>query len=262
MKILSIIGSQRKNGNTASIVDLIVNNIQNYTSNKFDISVNRILLSDYNIQMCKGCRVCFNKGEKYCPLKDDLLEIKKAIDTSDIIIMSSPVYVEDVSGLLKNWIDRMAFVCHRPEYFGKSAYIISTSGGGSTKHSLLTMNTALRTWGFSIIGAETFKTGDFMTKDKIEVIFQSRINNIAQRIIKYQEMSKFLFPSFLSLMTFKIQQLSYKQSDEKESVDYKYWENKNWLKNSRKYYIECQINIFKVIIARALGSMIAKVVLK
>lgn len=30
-----------------------------------------VRLSEYNLGTCKGCRICFDKGEEYCPYKDD-----------------------------------------------------------------------------------------------------------------------------------------------------------------------------------------------
>ncbi|MBN2536087.1 MAG: flavodoxin family protein [Spirochaetales bacterium] len=263
MRILSIVGSQRKHGNTSHTVYLLSQKIKNYSHNyEIDSDINTVFLSEHIIRMCKGCRICFNKGEKNCPLKDDLLEIKNKINEADIIILSSPVYVEDVSGLLKNWIDRMAFVCHRPEFPGKSAYVISTSGAGSTKHTLMTMSTALRTWGFSIIGADTFKTGAFMNKDEMKKKYDKRLDKIAGKIVDYYRLSRFLSPGFLALMIFRIQQLYYKKSSEKDSVDYRYWEKMQWLGEKRNYYITVKTNIIKVFFARVSGSIIAKFVLK
>jgi hypothetical protein len=37
-----------------------------------DVEVEIVRLSDYRIEACRGCKVCFEKGEAYCPLKDDL----------------------------------------------------------------------------------------------------------------------------------------------------------------------------------------------
>lgn len=70
---------------------------------------------------------------------------------ADAIILASPVYVDDVSGITKNWIDRLAHVCHRPEFYGKYAYLLSTTGASSTRHTLRTMNAPMY-WGFTIIG--------------------------------------------------------------------------------------------------------------
>ena len=156
----------------------------------------------------------------------------------------------------------MAFISHRPEFFEKSAYILSTSGVGSTKHTLITMNTALRTWGGSIIGQDTFKIGELMSNEDINKNFDNRINKIAKKIVNYHKTSKKLKPTFLSLMIFKIQQLYYKKSNEKDSIDYNYWKNQNWLEDNRKYYMEIKSNFIKIIFARFFGSLIAKLVLK
>ena len=65
------------------------------------------------------------------------------MQSADGLIVAIPVYVNDVSGIVKNWIDRLAFVCHRPEFAGKSAFLISTVGLGPTSHALQTLRFAL-----------------------------------------------------------------------------------------------------------------------
>ncbi len=261
MKLLVIIGSHRKNGNTANIVNMLNYELSSQANNN-EITVNTVYLAHQNIQMCRGCRICFDKGEQFCPLKDDLLQIKEKIAASDVIILASPVYVEDVTGVMKNWIDRMAFVCHRPEYFGKAAYVLSTSGIGSTNHTLMTMNNALRTWGFSVIGQTTFITDAFMELDELNKRYQAKISKIADRIIKHYQSSNSLKPSFLALMIFAIQQQYYKKDDNKDSLDYKYWVKRSWLDKDCIYYSKTKSNLLKVILARSVGRLLAKIVLK
>ena len=36
-----------------------------------DVETEIVRLSDYRLEMCRGCKVCFDKGEERCPLKDD-----------------------------------------------------------------------------------------------------------------------------------------------------------------------------------------------
>ena len=152
MRVLAIVSSYRKQGNTARVVELVNRAMRDISRSKGDTSEFELIhLGHLNIEMCRGCRVCFNQGEAKCPLQDDLLVIKAKILAADALILASPVYVEDVNGIIKNWIDRMAHVCHRPEFAGKYAYALTTSGVGSTNHALRTLNTALRTWGFYII---------------------------------------------------------------------------------------------------------------
>lgn len=56
-----------------------------------------------DIQFCRGCRIYFDKGEELCPIKNGLLNIRDKINSADGIILASPVYVEDINGIMKNW---------------------------------------------------------------------------------------------------------------------------------------------------------------
>ena len=149
MRILILLSSQRKQGNTDNVVDILRENLKKVAShNKTTLEIEKIYLGDREIAPCRGCRICLESGEKFCPLKDDLLEVKEKMKSADGIIVGSPVYVDDINGIMKNWIDRLAHVCHRPEFDGKSAYLVVTVGSSRTSHALRTLDTALRTWGF------------------------------------------------------------------------------------------------------------------
>jgi multimeric flavodoxin WrbA len=147
MKVMTLISSYRKNGNTERLCSLIEEELQSIAEFQHEtLEIERVRLGHTELKTCLGCRVCFDKGEELCPLKDELLLIRKKLDEADGIILASPVYVEDVNGIMKNWIDRMAFNCHRPAFAGKTAVIVSTSGNASTKHALRTMRNALTRW--------------------------------------------------------------------------------------------------------------------
>ncbi len=79
-----------------------------------------------------------------CPCRDGLAALRKKLLPADGVIAASPVYVEDVSGTMKNWIDRMAYHCYRPAFAGKLAFVVITSGVGTTGRAAQTMATAMR----------------------------------------------------------------------------------------------------------------------
>ena len=93
MKIVLINSSGRKNGNTAEILGIFKRALDDGLS-----VAEYIHLTDYTVKTCRGCRVCFDRGEENCPLKDDLLAIHTKLEWADIVIFGSPVYVEDVNG--------------------------------------------------------------------------------------------------------------------------------------------------------------------
>ncbi len=119
MKILSLVSSYRRGGNTERIVNLIEKELLSLAEKeKITLEIERMPLAYLDIRTCRGCRACFDHGEEKCPLKDDVLSIRDRMLQVDGILAASPIYVEDVNAIMKNWIDRMAYICHRPAFAG------------------------------------------------------------------------------------------------------------------------------------------------
>lgn len=259
MKIISLVSSGRRNGNTNQITEHIETEILKLSEkNNIFVDIKHTSIAFSGIQFCIGCRVCFDKGEILCPLKDDLLAIKSSLDNADGIILASPVYVEDVNGVMKNWIDRMAFNCHRPAFSGKSAIILTTSGIGSSNHAIKTLKAALGTWGFHICAQNRFRTGANIDSNQITAQYENAIKKMAKRLFESVSKKQAANPSFYSLMVFKVQQSYWlKIKNAKDTVDYKYWSDKGWLMKSCDYFIPIKTNKLKVAIARFVGRIIA-----
>jgi len=165
MKILAIIGSYRKTGNSRQLVDMIGDALHQEAARAgVPLEFETLHLGHSRIEACRGCRACFDLGEDSCPLMDDLLAIKAKMKQADGLLVATPVYVHDVSGITKNWIDRLAHVCHRPEFAGNCAYLLATVGGSPTGHALRSLDVALSTWGFHIVGKSGLKTGARLRK--------------------------------------------------------------------------------------------------
>ena len=258
MKIIAIIGSYRKGGNTSRIVKMVAEKMQSAaTQLSVPLEFEAIYLGHTNLRFCRGCRVCFDRGEDKCPLKDDLLALKARVQTADGVIFATPVYVDDVSGSMKNWIDRMAHVCHRPEFMGKCAYLLATTGGSPTGHTIRTLGTAASSWGFHVVGQAGFKTGALMPQAEIEARYQERAEKIAYKFIVAIRRKRYYWPGFLSLMTFRIQQWHY-QKKAQDSLDYRYWNSQGWTDPQREFYIQHQASRIKVAFARLTGSLLAR----
>ncbi|MBT3181248.1 MAG: flavodoxin family protein [Deltaproteobacteria bacterium] len=102
MKITAFNGSPKgKNGNTFIMVDEFL---------KGAISVGaeaeQVLLSEKKIHHCIGCLACWTKTPGKCIFEDDMRELLPKFDT-DFIVFACPVYVDNVTGLMKNFMDRM-----------------------------------------------------------------------------------------------------------------------------------------------------------
>ncbi|MBW2652084.1 MAG: flavodoxin family protein [Deltaproteobacteria bacterium] len=102
-EILAICGSARKKGNTA----LLVNEGLKSTGMESEL----IFLSDLTIGFCTGCLNCKEKKGK-CPKDDDMQVVLDKCLSSKAIVLGSPNYYYDISGLMKNMIDRSIAWCY------------------------------------------------------------------------------------------------------------------------------------------------------
>ena len=104
MKVIGINGSSRKDGNTAIIVGKVFDEL-----NKEGIETELIQLADYEIQPCRGCFACKDRGN--CVFaKDGFAEIFSRMVEADGIILGSPVYSADVSAKMKAFLERAGVV--------------------------------------------------------------------------------------------------------------------------------------------------------
>ncbi|MFA5676281.1 MAG: NAD(P)H-dependent oxidoreductase [Christensenellales bacterium] len=126
MKVLAVIGSPRKTGNTYKAVARIERLLAG-RDNTIDFEY--LFLVDYNLKTCTGCFNCIAKGEEKCPLIDDRDIIKGKMDEADGIIFAAPSYAMGVPAIFKNLIDRFAYTLHRPCFFDKVFLAVMTIGG-------------------------------------------------------------------------------------------------------------------------------------
>jgi multimeric flavodoxin WrbA len=258
MRILVLVSSYRKNGNSARLARMIEAQIETVAERYAEpLTLEHVNLAHLDLRPCRGCRVCFDRGEAQCPLKDDLRTIRAKMDAADGVLVASPVYVNDVNGVAKNWIDRLAYLCHRPGLAGRCAYLIATVADSPTRHTLRTMNMAVRTWGAHIVGQAGFKMGALMPQAEVESQYQPEAAKVAEALFQAVAEQHFLRPSFLSLMIFKIQQISWQQAVDQDSLDYAYWKEHGWFDPDRTFYIEHRANPLKVALARTAGTVLA-----
>ncbi len=257
MKILVLNSSFRKDGNTQRTVECIMEEYIKMAGIKNNPpEFETIYLAYEDIWSCRGCRACFDKGEGSCPNKDGVPAIKASLDSADGVILASPVYVEDINGIMKNWIDRMAYNNHRPSLMGKPAIAVTTSGAYSTGHALKTIATAYSAWGGVLCGQGKFRTGAHSNKESIKCGNYKRIRKLAGKLLSALGREK-AHPTVYSLVAFRVQQRYWQKKDDTGSYDYLYWKEKGWLDSSCSYYSENQASMLKVKLAGSLGRIVA-----
>jgi len=118
-RILGIVGSPRKKGNTHILVDRILDGAR-----ESGAETEILFLGDLHIRECDGCHVCWKSS--LCSKKDDMLDVYPKIVQSDVIVFGTPVYWYGPTALMKCFIDRMVyFNCsrNRVKIRGKAAAI-------------------------------------------------------------------------------------------------------------------------------------------
>lgn len=100
-----------------------------------NVEYEMVRLSEYNIGTCRGCRICFDKGEEFCPHKDDRDKLIEKMKDSDGVIFASPNYSFQVSGLMKVFLDRLGLVFIALISSGKHFQASSSRGSGRERAS-------------------------------------------------------------------------------------------------------------------------------
>ena len=124
MKILALIGSPRRRGNTDLLVDAALGEAA-----KHGHEGEKLYLYDYEIKPCVDCRAC-KQGERVCVLKDGMPSIYNKIDAADALILGTPIYWYGPTAQMKLLIDRLRPYVANHRLEGKKAFLISPSEEG------------------------------------------------------------------------------------------------------------------------------------
>ena len=241
LKVIAINSSNRKM-NTYNIIFAVKELLKNH-----DIDVEIINLFDFDIKTCIGCEQCLIKGE--CVLTDQVSDIMEKIKSCDGIILTSPVYMENVSGKLKTFIDRTCSWFHRPPIYGKPVLVIATTKGSGLKSTLKYLERVVIQWG-------GFNAGEIGRS--IRNIDNKVTESECENFIKHLRLEKENYkPALDALINFQVQKvLAFRM----KGLDSQYFKENGW--NAQAYYFKCKINIFKRLIATSFGKFLNKVVNK
>ncbi len=107
-KIIIIDGGPRKNMNTAKLLQSFAEGAKSADS---DIEVKTIRLYDLDFKGCMSCMACKlkSKASNICRFKDALTPILEEIAQADGLVLGSPIYFGEVTGLMRAFLERLAF---------------------------------------------------------------------------------------------------------------------------------------------------------
>ncbi len=84
-----------------------------------------ISLDELNLKNCLGCNVCQKNETNKCIIDDDMQKIYCLIEKSDKIVIMSPIYMNFITGILKNVIDRFNPYCASEKLRDKKIMLIT-----------------------------------------------------------------------------------------------------------------------------------------
>ena len=100
MKITCVLGSPRRNGNSEVLAKRLGD-----TAAKLGAQVQTYVLNELTFKGCQACMACKTKSDK-CVLQDDLTPVLESVREGDVLVMATPVYLWDVTSLLRGFIER------------------------------------------------------------------------------------------------------------------------------------------------------------
>lgn len=164
MKVLGVVGSPRKGGNTDILVEKILSGAQ-----KEGNTTNKIFLNDLDIKPCQACMSCKKTGR--CAIDDDMQKVYSQVLESDCLILGTPIYWLGATAQMKTFIDRwyaLLDASYNTKLKGKSAVIIAVCGAPETSMTDFAIQTFEKM--FNFIGIEL--KGKIITsaREKAEVL--------------------------------------------------------------------------------------------
>lgn len=137
-KIIAISGSHR-DSNTDAILRQIARGCE-----KEGAQVKLVFLRELKFRQCCGWSDCYYMN--YCIVQDNLSPLFDDMENADAFIFATPVYFDNVSGIMKNFMDRSNPYCKPPRYQNKKVALVCV--GGASDKSLAKCDEMLRAFCF------------------------------------------------------------------------------------------------------------------
>lgn len=197
-KILVINGSRNKQGNTKYFISSILDKLQ---KNRYQIEW--IFPQDYKI-----LPVYEAMKSDYTEEKDDITIIKNKILSSDLLIISSPVYMHAMSSDIKLLLERLSCWGHMLRLNGKPIIVLSTCESNGFNKVIKPLSEIFSYMGGNIVAASNASLIDeFQNQEKFEKITKIVSGLINEYINKPPRSNKLLernFQSMKKIMIYRI----------------------------------------------------------
>ena len=108
MHVIAINSSPRKNFNTATLLGHAVKGALSVGA-----TTETVHLYDLRYSGCISCFACKRKldaGSGHCALKDELYPVLEKVMACDVLLLGSPIYYHDITGMMRSFMERLLFM--------------------------------------------------------------------------------------------------------------------------------------------------------
>jgi multimeric flavodoxin WrbA len=163
MKVIGIVGSPRKNGNTELLTK---HTLKSISEESLDTEV--IRLAGREIKPCTACMAC--KEQEICSIKDDLFPIYLKMKEADGIILASPVYYGSATSLIKALMERTGYIArwNGEPFHGKVGGPLVVARRSGKNFTIAQLTFWFQILGFSIPGSTYWNVA--IGREKGEVV--------------------------------------------------------------------------------------------
>jgi len=237
-KVTALVGSPHKGGATHTAARRFLEDLESFG----DVQAEIVVLSDYNIGICRGCKTCFERGEERCPLKDDRDVLIEKITASDAIVFASPNYSFQVSAVMKIFLDRLGFLFHRPRFHGKTSTSIVAFGIFGGRKIVKYLNFVGGGLGFKVVKGSYLRTLEPMT-EKAQQKLERTLAKQSRRFHAQLLRPAYAAPSLVGLMAFRISRTKINLMLGESNRDFVYYRDQGWFES--EYYYPTHLGPFK-----------------
>jgi multimeric flavodoxin WrbA len=252
-RVTVLVGSGRKQrGATHAAARQLLDHLESYG----DVHGEIVYLSEHELGLCRGCKVCFLRGEEHCPLEGDRDLLIEKILSSDGVVLASPNYSFQVSAITKAFLDRLGFAFHRPRFFGKTfsgLVVQGLYGGAKIERYLAFVGAGL---GFNVVKGSCITALEPMTDNERRTMERATARQ-ARRVHDRLLASPQAAPSLLRLMAFRMGRTAIKQQLRDGDRDHDYYRDRGWFESD--YYYPTRLGPFKKVLGAVFDSVAARV---
>jgi multimeric flavodoxin WrbA len=121
MKVLGIVGSPRRGGNTEILVDEVLRGAA-----EAGAQTEKVILSELDIAPCTACDACLESGE--CIQQDDMAAVLEQMHESEVWVLGTPVYWWGPTAQFKAYLDRWYGADKVVQFAGRRGILVIALG--------------------------------------------------------------------------------------------------------------------------------------